>query len=131
MTVPKKRVNSRAKGKRGELDLAKTLTAAGYPASRGQQRKGGEDSPDVICEALSAFHIEAKLTATCQMHSPAQLAKWDAQARRDAGQFRTPLVIHRWNGNKIWWVRVLKPGWPVVWLPLPNFLGSLEIWEPV
>jgi len=128
---PKKRVNSRAKGKRGELDLAHTLTAAGFPATRSQQRKGGEDSPDVICEALSGFHIEAKLTATCKMHSPAQLAAWDAQAQRDAGQFRTPLVIHRWNGNTTWWVRVLKPGWPVVWLTLPDFLGSLHVWEPI
>ncbi|AWN24024.1 hypothetical protein DKM44_12925 [Deinococcus irradiatisoli] len=130
-STPKRRVNSRAKGARGELELAHALTAAGFPASRGQQHKGGENSPDVVCEALRAFHIEAKLTATCKIHSPAQLALWDAQAQRDAGQFRTPLVIHRWNGNKIWWVRVLKPGWPAVWLTLPEFLTSTHIWEPV
>ncbi|WP_161884323.1 hypothetical protein [Deinococcus alpinitundrae] len=44
-STPKKRVNSRAKGKRGELDLAHTLKAAGFPATRGQQRKGGEGRP--------------------------------------------------------------------------------------
>ncbi|WP_245896142.1 hypothetical protein [Deinococcus irradiatisoli] len=77
--------------------------------------------------ALRGFHIEAKITATCKMHSPAQLREWDAQAQRDAGQFRTPLVIHRWNGNKTWWVRLLKPGWPAVWLTLPEFLTSTHI----
>lgn len=53
MTAPKKKpINSRAKGKRGELQLAHKLTELGYPAERGQQRKGGEDSPDVICDRL-------------------------------------------------------------------------------
>lgn len=133
MTAPtkKKPVNSRAKGKRGELQLAHTLTALGYPAERGQQRKGGEDSPDVLCPSLAGFHIEAKFTATCQLHSPKKLAQWDAQARRDAGQFRTPLVVHRWNGCTTWWVRVLKPGLMPLWLPLPDFLAHLDPWRPV
>ncbi len=126
----KKPVNSRAKGKRGELELAKTLTALGYPAERGQQRRGGEDSPDVICPPLAGFHIECKVTATCQMHSPAQLAEWDAQARRDAGQFRTPLVVHRWNGCRTWWVRVLTQERRPLWQTLEDFLSDRATWEP-
>lgn len=112
MTAPsKKRVNSRAKGKRGELELAHRLTELGYPARRGQQRKGGEDSPDVICEGLTekGFHIECKRTATCKMFSPAQLAQWEAQARADAGRL-VPVIIHRWNGSTQWWVCVLPVG---------------------
>lgn len=133
MTTPtrKKPVNSRRKGANGERELAKVLTELGYPAERGQQRKGGEDSPDVICPSLAGFHIEAKFTATCQMHSPKKLAQWDAQAIRDANGKRTPLVIHRWNGCRTWWVRVLRPGLMPCWLTLPDFLAHLEPWEPV
>lgn len=125
-----KRVNSRAKGKRGELQLAKALTALGHPAERGQQRKGGEDSPDVLCPSLAAFHIECKLTATCQLNAPAQLAEWDAQAKRDAGPRRIPLVIHRWNGSTTWWVRVLEPGRHPVWLTLAHFVDDRDLWGP-
>ena len=122
----RKPVNSRAKGARGELQLAKALTDAGHPAERGQQRKGGADSPDVICPSLAAFHIECKLTAACKMHSPAQLATWDEQAKRDAGQLRIPLVVHRWNGCTTWWVRVLKRGLSPYWQTLPDFLADVE-----
>lgn len=121
----KKRVNSRSKGKRGELELAHALTALGYPAERGQQRKGGEDSPDVLCPSLGGYHIEAKITATCKMHSPAALAEWDAQAIRDANGKRVPLVVHRWNGQRVWWVRVLMPGRKPFWMTLPHFLSDV------
>lgn len=127
MTAPRKRVNSRAKGKRGELQLAKALTDLGHPARRGQQRKGGEDSPDVICESLPGVHFECKLTATCQFHSPAQLAEWDAQARRDAGA-RLGVVAHRWNGARNWWARVLLPGRLAIWVPLADFVEEAEGW---
>jgi len=43
-------MNSRAKGKRGELEWAHWLIEHGIPARRGQQFKGGADSPDVVAE---------------------------------------------------------------------------------
>ena len=124
--APKMRVNSRAKGAAAEREFAKTLTALGFTASRGQQRKGGSDSPDVICEALSGFHIELKFYKTCQMFSPAMLADWDAQAIRDAGGLSVPLVVHRWNGHRQWWVRVLQPGRRPYWQALPDFLAEVR-----
>jgi hypothetical protein len=39
-------VNSRAKGKRGELEFCRFLRNCGYSAHRGQQHRGGPDSPD-------------------------------------------------------------------------------------
>jgi hypothetical protein len=45
-------MNSRNKGKRGELEAAHMLTHEGFPARRGQQFSGGTDSPDVVCESL-------------------------------------------------------------------------------
>lgn len=133
MTTPKKKpINSRAKGKRGELQLAHKLTELGYPAERGQQRKGGEDSPDVLCPSLKGWHIECKLTATCQMFSPATLKDWMEQARRDCGGKRMPIVIHRWNGARDWWVLVMPWARPWYWQRLDLFLkveGELQkIW---
>lgn len=130
MTAPtKKRVNSRQKGKRGELQLAKALTELGHPARRGQQFAGGKDSPDVVCESLSAWHIECKVTATCQMFSPAQVAAWEAQARRDAGN-KYPAIMHRWNGARSWWVRVFNstvtgPYWQTLEEFLTDWRGEL------
>lgn len=132
MTTPKKKpVNSRSKGKRGELELAKRLTELGHPARRGVQFKGGEESPDVVCPSLEGFHIECKLTATCQMFSPAQLMAWDAQARADAGAWKTPIVIHRWNGARQWWVRVLTQERCPVWQTLEDFIADRHTWAGV
>ncbi|GAA5514786.1 hypothetical protein Dcar01_03547 [Deinococcus carri] len=124
MTAPtrKKPVNSRAKGANGERELAKVLTDLGYPARRGQQFRGGAESPDVVCESLKGWHIEAKRTATCQMFSPATLKNWMEQARRDCGGRRMPIVIHRWNGARDWWVLVMPYARPWYWQRLDLFL---------
>ncbi|WP_019008962.1 putative PDDEXK endonuclease [Deinococcus aquatilis] len=126
MSIKKKAVNGNRKGKEGERELARALTELGYPASRGVQYKGGKDSPDVACPSLNAFHIECKLSAACQMFSAKQLAKWDAQAKADAGQQKIPLVVHRWNFARNWWVRVLMPNRSPYWQTLEDFLTELD-----
>jgi len=129
MTAPlkKKPINSRNKGASAERELAKKLTELGFLAERGQQKRGGADSPDVICPALKGFHIEAKITQACKMHSPAMLAQWDAQARRDSEGKSVPLVIHRWSRQTTWWVRVLLPGRRPYWQTLPDFLAEVQL----
>ena len=53
-------VNSRNKGKAGELELAHELTRIlGCEARRGQQFSGSPDSPDVMTN-LPGLHIECK-----------------------------------------------------------------------
>lgn len=134
MTAPRKKkpVNSRRKGARGEIELAKVLTELGHPAHRGQQFRGGAESPDVVCSSLGAWHIEVKRTATCQMFSPAELEGWMAQARADAGG-KAPLVMHRWNGARDWWVLVMPLKMPWYWQRLDKFLSIQHIlralWE--
>lgn len=51
-------INSRTKGAVGERELAKRLSEYGYDCHRGQQFKGGPDSPDV--HGLPGIHIECK-----------------------------------------------------------------------
>lgn len=87
-----KRINSRVKGKRGELELAKALQALfGTTMRRGQQHSGLEGQ-DVV--GLDGIHIECKRVESLQLY-PAV-----AQSVRDAatGDGGVPAVFHRKNG---------------------------------
>ena len=92
-------MNSREKGKRGELELSHFLTEHGFPARRGQQFSGSPDSPDVICPSLP-FHFEVKRCERLRLHEAMN------QATNDAGLSSVPLVAHRRNGGE--WLAVLR-----------------------
>lgn len=91
-------IHSRNKGKRGELELAEFLREHGHEATRGQQFKGGTDSPDVVCPSLPGIHIE------CKRVEAGQLYNWLTQAKKDCGS-KVPIVAHRKNGKE--WVAIL------------------------
>lgn len=84
-------INSNQKGKRVERAAAAYLRGLGFDARRGQQYSGGEDSPDVVCEALSSIHIEVKGDESLADHTALMDRYWD-QAKRDAGG-KTPVVL--------------------------------------
>ncbi len=90
-------MNSRNKGKRGELELARILREHGYAARRGQQYHGGADSPDVI--GLPGIHIEVKRVERLN------LTEAYAQAFRDAADGEIPAVFHKRN-HEPWMVTV-------------------------
>ena len=94
-------MNSRSKGKRGELELARTLSSYGYECRRGVQYKGGTDSPDVV--GLPHIHIE------CKRVEKLNLEDAFAQAKRDAGN-KLPSVFHRKN-NGDWMVTMRLSDW--------------------
>ena len=83
-------MNSRRKGKTGELEFAEILRVHGFDARRGQQFAGGTDSPDVVSTALDWLHIEVKRVQNLN------LAAACAQAKRDAGG-KPWIVAHRRN----------------------------------
>lgn len=91
---PRKKINSRSKGQRGEIELADFLSARGFDARRGQQFSGGSESADVVCEALANVHWEVKRVEAGNPYH------WLEQATRDAGA-KLPVVAHRRN-NKQW-----------------------------
>jgi Holliday junction resolvase len=101
-------LNSRQKGKRGELELAEFLRARGFQARRGQQFSGGGDSPDVVTD-IPGVHFEVK---RCESGS---LYEWLSQAIKDAGFGKTPIVAHRKNNRD--WVAIL---------PMVNLLALLS-----
>ena len=91
-------INSRQKGKVGELELAKFFRDHGFDdARRGVQYKGGGDSPDVA--GLPGFHVE------CKRVEKGNLYDWLDQATQDAAPGDTPLVCHRRNHRT--WVAIL------------------------
>ena len=92
---------SRDKGARGEREWRDVLTAAGYPAERGCQRKGGPDSPDVDCPSLSGLHFEVKRVEKLNIYTAL------GQAMCDAGD-RVPIVAHRRNHSP--WLVTLRAG---------------------
>jgi Holliday junction resolvase len=82
-------INSRRKGKNGELSFVKLLQQHGFEASRGQQFRGGPDSPDILCEL--PFHWEIKNTERLQLE-----AAYD-QAVADCLPGKIPVVAHKRN----------------------------------
>lgn len=87
-------MNSRAKGKAGELQFAAYLRENGHvEARRGVQFRGGGDSPDIV--GLAGCHVEVKRTERFGLYDALD------QARRDsAGTDRLPVVAHRCNDDR-------------------------------
>lgn len=93
-------MNSRNKGKRGELEFVHYLKARGIEARRGQQYAGGGDSPDVIAgHPLKNSHIEVKRREAGNPYH------WLEQAKTDAAVDKLPFVAHKRNGKN--WIVIL------------------------
>jgi hypothetical protein len=76
-------INSRQKGAAFEREVAKALTAEGFPAKRGAQVSQGSwgiSAPDVIVPCLPDWHFECKRHGRARFDLDAAIA----QARRDA-----------------------------------------------
>lgn len=103
-------MNSREKGKRGELELARVLRSLGYDCRRGQQYSGANGDADVV--GLPGIHIECKrverLNLTDAVH----------QALRDARAGELPAVFHRRN-DEPW----------LVTMPLEDWIEIYREWE--
>lgn len=83
-------INSRSKGKAGELELRDLLRKYGFEARRGQQFSGGGESPDVI-SSMTGFHHEVKRVETFNLY------KAFDQAERDRKPDDVSLIWHRKN----------------------------------
>lgn len=93
-------INSRAKGAKGERELAQKLKEYGFNCRRGQQYSGiGGD--DVI--GLEGVHIECKRVEALNLDNAMD------QAIRDS-KGNIPAVFHRKN-NKSWKVTMELKDW--------------------
>jgi len=90
-------MNSKRKGKRGELELAKKLQEYGFNTRRGQQYSGlGGD--DVV--GLEGIHIECKRVERLNVYDAVK------QACKDAEADEIPAVF--WRKNKEEWLVVMR-----------------------
>lgn len=90
-------MNSRQKGKRGELELAKELRKYGFDCRRGQQYCGANGDADVV--GLPNIHIECKRVESLNIDKAMEQSICDAKGK-------IPAVMHRKNG-KPWKITML------------------------
>lgn len=64
-------INSREKGKKGELELSRALKEHGYDTRRGQQYCGSNGDADVI--GLPYLHIECKRVEKLNLRAAMEL----------------------------------------------------------
>ena len=99
---------SRDKGKRGEREIAALFRAHGFQARRGQQFKGGGDSPDVV-HNIPGLHVEVKFRENVSLYAALD------QVSRDAAVEDTPVVF----------MRKLRKPWIMV-IDADDFLDLVE-----
>lgn len=87
----------REKGKRGEREVVDLIKRYGFEARRGQQFKGGADSPDVVHDIPHVF-VEVKYREKFSLYPALE------QAREEAGG-DVPVVFHRRSGKP--WVAIM------------------------
>ena len=94
--------NSRAKGAKGERELARKLREYGYDCRRGQQYSGANGDADVV--GLDGIHIECKRVERLNIDDAV------SQAKRDAREGELPAVFHRKNNHE-WLVTMPMDDW--------------------
>lgn len=107
-------VDSKSKGKRGELEAAHAITETfGCIGRRGVQFKGTPDSPDVVTD-IEGVHFEVKRTERLRLYDALD------QAVAEAG-CSIPVVLHRQNRRP--WVLCVRLA------DVPKLVSILSSWK--
>lgn len=99
-------INSRSKGKNGELELSHELNKYGYEVRRSAQFCGKNGDADVV--GIPNLHIECKRVERLDYYSAME------QSIRDARDWETPVVMHRKN-RKDWLVTMRLEDFIELW----------------
>ena len=93
-------INSKQKGKKGELELAKVMRQHGYDVRRSVQYNGKseEGQPDLV--GLPHIHVECKRKEKLNLYDALNQAKRDSE-----GTEQLPVVFHRRNNCE--WVAIM------------------------
>lgn len=105
-------INSREKGRRGEVELARKLREYGYVNARRSQQYCGANGDADIVDALDGIHIECKRVERLNIEDAM------AQSKHDAREGEIPVVMHRKN-NCEW----------LVTLQLDKFIELYREWQ--
>lgn len=93
-------INSKRKGKTGELELARKLKEHGYDVRRSVQYCGKEEEGQADLVGLQGIHIECKRTEKLNLYDAVNQAKRDSE-----GKGEIPVVFHRRNNCE--WLAIL------------------------
>lgn len=99
-------MNSRTKGKRGELELVHVLKSHDFDVRRGQQYSGANGDADIV--GINGLHIECKRVEKLNIESAMQ------QSERDARAGEIPCVMHRRNHEE-WKVTMRLADFIKIW----------------
>ena len=103
-------INSKQKGKQGELECAHVLRQYGYDVRRSVQYSGANGDADLI--GLPHLHLEVKRVERLNLYDAM------AQSIHDAREGEIPVVMHRRNNAK--WL---------ITLHLDDFMEIYKEWE--
>lgn len=93
-------INSKRKGKTGELELARKLKEFGFDVRRSVQYNGKEEEGQADLLGLPGVHIECKRTERLNLYDAMNQAKRDSD-----GSHQIPIVFHR--KNKCEWLAIM------------------------
>lgn len=96
------KINSKRKGKRGELEFSNLCKEHGFNTRRSQQYSGINGDADVV--GLDGVHIEVKRVERLNIEKALQ------QAERDSKEGEIPIVAHRRNREE-WKVTMRAEDW--------------------
>lgn len=97
-------MNSKQKGKRGELELVRKLKEYGFDTRRSVQYNGKAEEGQADLIGLEGIHIESKRVERLNIYDAI------AQAKHDARADELPTVMHRKNNAK-WLVTMSLDDW--------------------
>ena len=97
-------LNSKQKGKRGELELVHKLQHYGFNTRRSVQYNGKTEDGQADLVGLPNIHIECKRVEKLNLYDAI------AQAKRDAKTEELPTVFHRKNDSE-WLVTMRLDDW--------------------
>lgn len=114
-------MNSRAKGAKGERELANLLKSQGHNTIRGQQFCGLNGNADVV--GINGVHIECKRVERFTDEPALQ------QAERDARKGEIPVVMYRRNREQ-WKVLLRQNIADIIWRKLTD-QQKMEIYDEI
>lgn len=97
------KINSKSKGKRGELDLVYSLRDAGFPEVRRTAQYCGKATGTADLVGLPGVHVEAKNVERLNIWSALAQSKRDVEAD---GNGDIPAVFFKRNRSGGWYVAV-------------------------
>ena len=103
LEVESRSINSKQKGKKGELELVRKLKEYGYNCRRTNQFCGNTGQADDVI-GLDYIHIECKRVEKLNIDEAIE------QAKRDSKDNKFPTVFHRKN-RKDWLVTMKLDDW--------------------